>query len=252
MLILRLQDKVAIVTGASRGIGKAISKLYVKEGAKVTVNYVKAEKEALALAEELEKISKDVLVVKADVSKVAEVKEMVQKTVDRFGRIDILVNNAGIMIPEVFVESTEDTWNKTMDVNLKGAYLCAREVAPIMLKQEMGKIINISSIVALAEKSALRNTAYVASKAGMLGLTRSLAVNLGPKINVNAICPGLTDTDMAANLGPDRIQANIEEALLKRIGQPEDIANGALFLASNESDFITGEVFTISGGRAMR
>jgi 3-oxoacyl-[acyl-carrier protein] reductase len=250
--IVRLQDKVAIVTGASRGIGKAISELYVKEGAKITINYNKSEKEALLIAEELEKTSKDILVVKTDVSNVNEVKEMVQRTVERFGRIDILVNNAGIMIPEIFVESTEDTWNKTMDVNLKGAYLCAREVAPLMLKQEMGKIINISSIVGLSEKSALRNTAYVASKAGMLGLTRSLAVNLGPKINVNAICPGLTDTDMAAALGPEKIKANIEEALLKRSGKPEDIANAALFLASDESDYITGEIFTVSGGRAMR
>ncbi|WP_455369738.1 SDR family NAD(P)-dependent oxidoreductase, partial [[Eubacterium] cellulosolvens] len=223
-----------------------------KEGAKIVINYNRSEKEAIALAEELEKISKDVLVVKADVSKVNEVKEMVQKTVDRFGRIDVLVNNAGILVPETFLESKEDTWDKTLDINLKGAYLCAKEVAPIMLKQEKGKIINISSISGLSEKSALRNTAYVVSKSGMLGLTRSLSVNLGPKINVNAICPGLTDTEMLAALGPERIKAGIEESLLKRIGKPEEIANAAVFLASDESDFITGEFLTISGGRAMR
>lgn len=252
MLIVRLEGRVALVTGAARGIGKAISKLYVKEGAKIVVNYNRSEKEASALSEELEKISKDILVVKADVSKVNEVKEMVQKIVERFGRIDILVNNAGILVPEVIVESTEDTWDKTMDINLKGAYLCSREVATLMLKQEQGKIINISSICGLSEKSALKNTAYVASKAGMLGLTRSLAVNLGPKINVNAICPGMTDTEMLTSLGSERIKAGIEESLLKRIGKPEDIANAALFLASKESDYITGEIFTISGGRAMR
>jgi 3-oxoacyl-[acyl-carrier protein] reductase len=121
-----------------------------------------------------------------------------------------------------------------------------------MLKQENGKIINIASICGLSERSALRNTAYVVSKTAMLGLTRSLALNLGPKINVNAICPGLTDTEMAVSLGPDRVKAGIEESLLKRIGKPEDIANAAVFLASDESDFITGEFFTISGGRAMR
>jgi 3-oxoacyl-[acyl-carrier protein] reductase len=249
---VRLQGKVALVTGASRGIGNAISKLYVKEGAKITLNYNKSEKEAYTLAEEMEKISKDVLLVKADVSKVDEVKEMVKKTMERFGQIDILVNNAGILVPEVFLESTEDTWDKTIDVNLKGAYLCAKEVAPIMIKQERGKIINIASISGLSEKSAMRNTAYVVSKSGMLGLTRSLSVNLGPNINVNAICPGLTDTEMLASLGLERIKAGIEESLLKRIGKPKEIANAALFLASDESDFITGEFFTISGGRAMR
>lgn len=252
MLIVKLEGKVALVTGAARGIGKAISKLYVKEGAKIVINYNRSEKEASALAEELEKISKDILVVKADVSKVNEVKEMVQKTVERFGQIHILVNNAGILVPEVFVESKEDIWDQTIDINLKGAYLCAREIAPLMLKQEKGKIINISSICGLSEKSALKNTAYVASKTGMLGLTRSLAVNLGPKINVNAICPGMTDTEMLTSLGPERRKAGIEESLLKRIGKPEDIANAALFLASDDSDFMTGEFLTISGGRAMR
>ncbi|OGD53157.1 hypothetical protein A3K80_04470 [Candidatus Bathyarchaeota archaeon RBG_13_38_9] len=249
---MRLQGKVALVTGAARGIGNAISKLYVREGAKIVLNYNKSEREAIALAEEMGEISKSILLVKADVSKIDEVRQMVQKTIERFHQIDILVNNAGILVPEVFLESTEDTWDKTMDINLKGAYLCTKEVAPIMLKQEKGKIINISSICGLSEKSALRNTAYVVSKTGMLGLTRSLAVNLGPKINVNAICPGLTDTEMAAALGPERIKAGIEESLLKRIGKPEDIANAALFLASDESDFITGEFLTISGGRAMR
>jgi 3-oxoacyl-[acyl-carrier protein] reductase len=249
---LRLEGKVALVTGAARGIGNAISKLYVREGAKIVLNYNKSEREAIALAEELGEISKSILLIKADVSKVDEVRQMVQKTVERFHQIDVLVNNAGILIPEVFLESTEDTWDKTLDVNLKGAYLCSKEVAPIMIKQENGKIINIASICGLSERSALRNTAYVVSKTGMLGLTRSLALNLGPKINVNAICPGLTDTEMAASLGPDRVKAGIEESLLKRIGKPEDIANAAVFLASDESDFITGEFFTISGGRAMR
>ena len=252
MLIVKLQGKVALVTGAARGIGAAISKIYVKEGAKIVVNYNKSEKKANALAEEIGKISKDILLIKADVSKVNEVKEMIQKTMAQFGRIDILVNNAGILVPEVFLESTEDTWDKTMDINLKGAYLCAKEVAPIMLKQEKGKIINISSICGLSEKTALRNISYVVSKTGMLGLTRSLSVNLGPKINVNAICPGMTDTEMLTALGPETTKAGIEESLLKRIGKPEDIANAALFLASDDSDFMTGEFLTISGGRAMR
>jgi 3-oxoacyl-[acyl-carrier protein] reductase len=249
---MRLKGKVAIVTGASRGIGRAISKLFAQEGAKVVINYNKSEKEASSLAEEIQKQGGEVLLVKADVSKADEVKKMVEMTVEKFGRIDILVNNAGILISAPFLETTEKIWDKTMDINLKGAYLCSKEVAPIMLKQKKGKIINMSSISGLPERSAIRNTAYVVSKVGIIGLTRSMALHLGSYINVNAISPGLIETDMAESLGQDRIKIGTEEAILKRIGKPEEIAYAALFLASDESDFITGEVLTVSGGRAMR
>ena len=252
MIELRLQGKVALVTGAGRGIGHAVSKLFAKEGAKLIINYNRSEKEARSLAEELMKSGQEALPVKADVSRSDEVKEMISQTVKRFARIDILVNNAGVLIPEPFLESSEETWDKTMAVNLKGAYLCSREVAPIMLKQGKGKIINISSISGLAERTAMRNTAYVVSKAGIIGLTRSMAVNLGPKINVNAICPGLTETDMMVALGSERVRVGREDAILRRIGKPEEIAYAALFLASDESNFITGEMLTVSGGRAMR
>jgi len=248
----RLQGKIALVTGASRGIGRAIAKLFAEEGAKVVINYGRSEREASSLAEEIKKQGGEVLLVKADVSKSQEVKEMIKKTIDRFGRIDILVNNAGILIQAPFLESTEQMWNKMMDVNLKGSYLCAKEVAPVMLKQKSGKIINISSVSGLAQKSALGNVPYAASKAGVIGLTRSLAVNLGPTINVNAICPGLIETDMSASLPPERRRIPVEEAPLQRIGRPEEIAYAALFLASEESNFITGEVITVSGGRGMR
>jgi len=249
---LRLQGKVALVTGAGRGIGHTISKLFAKEGAKLIINYSRSEKEARSLAEELMKSGQEVLLVRADVSRSDEVKGMISQAIKRFARIDVLVNNAGVLIPEPFLESTEETWDKTMAVNLKGAYLCSKEVAPIMLKQGKGKIINISSICGLAERTALRNTAYVVSKAGIIGLTRSMAVNLGPTINVNAICPGMIETDMIVVLGPERVNAGIEDAILKRIGKPQDIAYAALFLASDESSFITGEILTVSGGRAMR
>jgi 3-oxoacyl-[acyl-carrier protein] reductase len=249
---MRLKGKVALVTGASRGIGRAISKLFAQEGAKAVINYNRSEKEASSLAEDIQKQDGEVLLVKADVSKADEVKKMVKMTVEKFGRIDILVNNAGILISAPFLETTEEIWDKTMDINLKGAYLCSKEVAPIMLKQKKGKIINISSISGLPERSAIRNTAYVVSKVGIIGLTRSLALHLGPYINVNAISPGLIETDMAESLGQDRIKIGTEEAILKRTGKPEEIAYAALFLASDESDFITGEVLTVSGGRAMR
>jgi 3-oxoacyl-[acyl-carrier protein] reductase len=249
---MKLDEKVALITGASRGIGRAISKIFALEGARVVINYNKSKNDALSLVEEIKNQGGEVLLVKADVSKSDEVKRMVQKTLDKFGRIDILVNNAGVLIPIEFLDITEEIWDKTMDVNLKSAYLCSKEVAPIMLNQKKGKIINIASISGLAERTAVRNTSYTVSKAGMIGLTRSLAVNLGPKINVNTICPGITDTDMAALLGPERIKAGVEESILKRIAKPEEIARTALFLVSDESDIITGEILTLAGGKAMR
>lgn len=248
----RLQGKIALVTGASRGIGRAIAKLFAEEGAKVVINYGRSEREASSLAEEIKKNGGEALLVKADVSQAQEVKEMIKKTLEKFGRVDILVNNAGVLVQAPFLESTEEMWDTMLDVNLKGSYLCAKEVASLMLKQKSGKIINISSVSGLAQKSALGNVPYAASKAGVIGLTRSLAVNLGPTISVNAICPGLTETDMSASLPPERRRIPVEEAPLQRIGKPEEIAYAALFLASEESNFITGEVITVSGGRGMR
>ena len=249
---MRLQGKSALVTGASRGIGRSIAKLFAEEGGKVAINYNKSEEEAKSLAEEIKKQGGEVLLERADVSKADQVRKMVRGTVETFGRIDILVNNAGILKQATFLDTTEEIWDITMKINLKGAYLCSKEVAPIMLNQKKGKIINVSSVSGLADRTALWNTPYTVSKAGMIGLTRSLAVNLGPHINVNAICPGFTDTDIVSSLPPDRRRIVIEESLLKRIGKPEEIASAALFLASDESDLITGEILTVSGGRAMR
>ncbi|MCW3974692.1 MAG: 3-oxoacyl-ACP reductase FabG [Candidatus Bathyarchaeota archaeon] len=249
---MKLDEKVALITGASRGIGRAISKTFALEGAKVAINYNKSEKDALSLAEEIKDQSGKTLLVKADVSKSDEVKRMVRKTVENFDRIDILVNNAGILIPVTFLDTTEQIWDKTMEINIKGAFLCSKEIAPIMLNQGKGKIINIASISGLAERAAVRDTAYVVSKSALIGLTRSLAVNLGPDISVNAICPGLTDTDMATSLGHERVRVGVEESILKRIAKPEDIARTALFLASDDSDIITGEILTLAGGKAMR
>jgi len=202
---MRLQGKVALITGASRGIGRSIAQLFAKEGAKVVINYHKSKKEALSLAKELQKQNNKVLLIKANVSKSDEVKNMVKKTVDEFGQLDILVNNAGILIPTTLLNSTEEMWDKIIDINLKGAYLCSKEVGPIMLNQKKGKIINIASISGLGER-----------------------------------------TD------PKRIKIAIEESIIKRIAKPEEIAKAALFLASNDSDFITGEVLTLAGGKGMR
>jgi 3-oxoacyl-[acyl-carrier protein] reductase len=250
---MRLKDKVAIVTGASRGIGRGIAKMFAEEGAKVVVNYNTSKNEASSLAEEIKKIGRDVLLVQADVSKADQVKNMVRNTLERFGRVDVLVNNAGTLVPaKSFLESTEEGWDRTLDVNLKGAYLCCKEVAPIMLKQKKGKIINISSISGLYEKLGMGYVDYVSSKAGMIGLTRALAVHLGPAINVNAIAPGTVETEIVAALPADVKQQMKDEALVKRLGTPQDMAYAAVYLASDESDFVTGEVLTVSGGRAIR
>jgi 3-oxoacyl-[acyl-carrier protein] reductase len=247
----RLDGKVAIVTGSSRGIGKAIAERYAAEGAKVTVNWVSSEAEAQAVVESIKRGGGEALSVRADVSSSADVRHLVHSTIDRFGRIDILVNNAGVMVTKSVLDTTEDDWDRTMDVNLKGAYLCSKEVAPVMLRQETGKIIMMSSNSGLYHPSAMRFTEYVTSKAGMNGLTKALALALGPHITVNAICPGWIKTDMIEGTDPEVERRILGETALKRWGVPDDVASAAVFLASKEADFITGELLIVAGGRGM-
>ena len=247
----RLDGKVAIVTGSSRGIGKAIAERFAAEGAKVTVNWVSGEAEAQAVVESIKRDGGDALSVRADVSSATDVRHLVHSTIDRFGRIDILVNNAGVMYTKPVLETTEDEWDRTIDINLKGAYLCSKEVAPVMLRQETGKIIMMSSNSGLYHPSAMRFTEYVVSKAGMNGLTKALALALGPHITVNAICPGWIKTDMVADTDPEVERRIIDETALKRWGVPDEVASAAVFLASKEADFITGELLIVAGGRGM-
>ena len=248
---MKLKDRVAIITGASRGIGSAIAKRFAKEGAKVVINYNQSEDKASRLVDEIRMNGGQALAVRADVSKPDEVKQLVKKTVDAFGRVDILVNNAGVMFQNTFLDATEEVWDQTIDINLKGAYLCSKEVAPIMLKQKKGKIINISSNSGIYHPSALRFVEYVVSKAGMNGLTRALALKLGPYVNVNAICPGWIKTEMVAKTDPEVERMVLEETALKRFGTADEVANAALYLASDDSDFVTGELHMITGGRGM-
>ncbi len=247
----RLNGKVAIVTGSSRGIGRAIAERFAAEGAKVTINWAGREREAKAVVDGIKANGGEALSVGADVSSSADVKRLVQATVDHFGRLDILVNNAGVMITKSVLETSEDDWDRTIDVNLKGAYLCSKEVAPVMLRQEMGKIIMMSSNSGLYHPSAMKFTEYVVSKAGMNGLTKALALALGPHITVNAICPGWIKTDMIADTDPEVERRILDETALKRWGTPGDVASAALFLASSEADFITGELLIVAGGRGM-
>jgi len=248
---MRLKGKVAIVTGASRGIGKAIALRFAAEGAIVIVNYTKSAEKSAAVVDEIRKQGGQAIHVQGDVSIAAGVKNIIQTTLKAFGRIDILVNNAGVLIPEEFPQTNETTWDKTIDVNLKGAYLCCKEVVPVMLRQKKGKIINISSNSGLYHPSAMRYVEYVASKAGMNGLTKALALKFGPYITVNAICPGYIKTEMVEQEDQETERKLLEETAAKRFGKPEEVASAVVFLASEEAEFITGELLIVAGGRGM-
>jgi 3-oxoacyl-[acyl-carrier protein] reductase len=247
----RLAGKVAIVTGASRGIGRAVAERFAVEGAAVVVNYTAGSKNAAAVVAGIEAAGGTAIDVQADVSRSADVRRLVERTLERFGRVDILVNNAGVMVAKGVLETTEDDWDVTIDVNLKGAYLCSKEVAPVMIRQGSGSIINMSSNSGLYHPSAMRFTEYVVSKAGMNGLTKAMALALGPQVRINAICPGWIRTDMVEEIDPEVQQRILEETALKRWGTPDDVASSAVFLASDEAAFITGELLIVAGGRGM-
>jgi 3-oxoacyl-[acyl-carrier protein] reductase len=247
----RLDGKVAIVTGSSRGIGRAIAERFAAEGARVTVNYASNEREADEVAGKIRRTGGEAISVGADVSKAADVKELVRATMDQFGRVDVLVNNAGVMFTKSFLETTEDDWDRTIDINLKGAWLCSKEAAPVMLEQKGGTIIMMSSNSGLYHPSAMRFTEYVVSKSGMNGLTRALALALGPHITVNAICPGWIKTDMVADTDPAVEERILNETALHRWGTTDDVSGAAVFLASKEASFITGELLIVAGGRGM-
>jgi 3-oxoacyl-[acyl-carrier protein] reductase len=246
-----LDGKVALVTGASRGIGQAIAERFAAEGARVAVNHVSGSPQAQAVVDGIASRGGDAISVQADVSQRTDVESLVAATLDHFGRIDILVNNAGVMVTKAVLETSEEDWDRTIDVNLKGAYLCSKAVAPIMIRQQGGTIINMSSNSGLYHPSAMRFTEYVVSKAGLNGLTKALALALGPYVTVNAICPGWIRTDMVEVIEPAVQQRILDETALGRWGTPDDIAAAAAFLASADAAFITGELLIVAGGRGM-
>ena len=246
-----LDGRIAIVTGASRGIGRAIAERFAREGARVVVNYVARSSGADEVVDGIIAGGGDAIAVRAGVSNASDVEGLVRETVDRFGRVDILVNNAGVMFTKGVLETTEDEWDQTIDINLKGPYLCSKAVAPIMIDQGAGTIINMSSNSGLYHPSAMRFTEYVVSKAGLNGLTKAMALALGPQIRVNAICPGWIRTDMLETVDPEVHQRILDETALARWGTPDDIAAAAVYLASDEASFVTGELLIVAGGRGM-
>jgi 3-oxoacyl-[acyl-carrier protein] reductase len=247
----RLDGKVAIVTGASRGIGQAIARRFGAEGARVAGIYQHGAAGARETVDSITAGGGEAVAIPADVSRAADVDALVGATLERFGRIDILVNNAGVMVAKGFLETTEEDWDRTIAVNLKGPWLCSRAVAPVMIRQGAGTIINMSSNSGLYHPSAMRFTEYVVSKAGINGLTKAMALALGPQIRVNAICPGWIRTDMIEIVDPEVHQRILAETALARWGTPDDIANAAVYLASDESSFVTGELHLVAGGRGM-
>ena len=243
-----LKNKIVIVTGSRRGIGKVIALRLAKAGANVVVSDINID-DCNKVVEEIKTIGGNALAVKADISNPEEVKNVVKSTVKRFGKVDILVNNAGVYMQKPFTDVAEQDFDKILDINLKGVFLCSKAVVPEMIKQGKGKIINITSIA--GQVGFANSSAYCASKGAIINLTRELALELAQyKINVNAIGPGVIETAMTKDLLKDEatketLLANIP---LNRIGKPEDIANAALFLASDNADYITGITLFVDGG----
>jgi len=241
-----LKGKTALITGAGKGIGKAIAIKLADAGANIIINYNSSEKEALETAKIVEDLGVKAITIKADVSKADEVKEMFSKAKEEFDTLDILVNNAGILKDSLLLMMKDEDWDNVINTNLKGSYLCMKFAVKRMMRQRYGKIINISSIIGRYGNAGQIN--YAASKAGLLGMTYSAAKELGRMgIRVNAIAPGVIDTDMIKHLNEDYIEKLKQNIALNKLGTPEDIAEAALFLAMPASDYISGQVLGVDG-----
>ena len=245
-----LSGKVALVTGGSRGIGRAISLELASQGAKVVVNYAGSQAAAEEVVALIKEQGGDAIAVQGDVASYEDAEKMVQSTLDAFGRVDILVNNAGITRDNLLSRMKEEEWDSVLNTSLKGVFHCTKAVARTMMKQRAGRIINITSVVGVIGNPGQAN--YVSAKAGVIGLTKSNAKELSSRgITVNAVAPGYIETDMTDKLG-EEVKGKLFEAIpLQRLGRPEDIANAVSFLASDKAAYITGQVLNIDGGMVM-
>lgn len=243
---MKLKNKVAIITGSSRGIGAATAKLFALEGARVVVNYKQNKSAAEKVFKSL--TGQDHLLMQADVSREAEVKKMVAAVVRKYGRIDILVNNTGEIGERGWNISVKE-WQRIIDVNLTSAWLMTKEIAPLMKKQEAGTIVNLSSTVARGVAAILP---YSCAKGGLISFTKGFAKELAPEIRVNAVAPSNVKTDMTQSAGKELIEFFRQQTPLKRIADPEELAKAILFLASDDASYVTGHVLVVDGGYSLK
>jgi len=246
---MKLEGKLALITGGARGIGQAIALTFAREGADIVVADVNLEV-AQKTASEIEALGRKALALEMDVTDYAKVEDGVNKILDKFGKVDILVNNAGITKDNLILRMSQAEWDAVINVNLKGTFNCIKAVSRPMVKQRSGKIISIASIIGLMGNAGQAN--YAASKAGIIALTKTIAKELASRnVNANAVAPGFIQTEMTAKL-PEAVKAKMLEAIpLAKLGTPQDVANVCLFLASADSNYITGQVITVDGGMVM-
>jgi len=246
---MRLKDKVALVTGSAQGIGREIALVFAREGADVIISDINLEKAAKVSAE-IEALGRKSLGLELDVTRYAKVEEAVNKILDKFGKVDILVNNAGITKDGLLLRMSEADWDAVINVNLKGTFNCTKAVSKLMIKQHSGRIINIASIIGIIGNPGQAN--YSASKAGIIALTKTTAKELASRnINVNAVAPGYIQTEMTAKLPEDLKQKMLALIPLNKLGSSADVASVCLFLASEESGYITGQTIVVDGGMVM-
>lgn len=243
-------NKVALVTGGTRGIGRKIAEKFAENGYNLVLNYVSSNVDLEVIKEAFKKYNNSVLILKADVSKYEECENLVKEAINKFGKVDVLVNNAGITKDGLIAMMKEENFSKVIDVNLKGTFNMCRNLVPYMMKNKSGNIVNISSVVGIVGNAGQSN--YAASKAGVIGFSKALAKELAVRnIRVNAVAPGFIDTDMTSILS-DKVKENIYSQIpLKRMGKAKEVANVVYFLSSEESSYITGQVINVYGGMVM-
>lgn len=247
---MKLEGKKVLVTGASRGIGKAIALALAAEGADVAVNYAGSEAAAKAVAAEIEAMGRKAIVIQADISSNEAATNMVDQVVKEFGRIDVLVNNAGITRDGLLMRMKEEDWDAVLTTNLKGVFNCTKAAVKYMMKQKAGHIVSISSVVGVMGNAGQAN--YAAAKAGVIGFTKAVAKEVAARgITVNAIAPGFIQTDMTAVLNEKQVEGMLATIPLRKLGDPADIAKAVLFLASEDSNYITGQTLHVDGGMVM-
>lgn len=249
---MKLKNKIAVITGGSRGMGRATALLFAQEGAKICIVYKDNNASANAVIDEIKRNNGQAIAIQADISKPGDVKRIFKDTIRTFGTVDILINYAGIIKPKPFMNLTIKDWRETLKINLLGTFLCCQEVAKIMLSKKTGKIVNISSIRGLLNCGRSGIIDYSVSKAAVISFTKTLAKELAPFVSVNCIAPGFTETEMAKKWDDKTRISAINDTYLKRLVQPKEIAQTALFLTSDAANAITGEVIVVDAGYQLK